>query len=230
MAHELGLEGREDWATSQERGHQAPNGRQASLLEHDLGGIGQHGCQHEEQVVVAEEASHRLGCQRHEGLLHFARQSKERSREAEGFGGAVDKALVDVEANVRVEHAQQLHQFQVKAEPHPLACGGLLCVTHRHFRVEGEHAHEAHVSPLAHVEILSVDRPAPAQREIKAGEDVLGEVQAPRALRHTALLHHLQLVHEIRVPVVETRVQGPVQRSLDHGPKSELAVRSNPAQ
>mmetsp|Transcript_109177 Transcript_109177/g.282166 ORF Transcript_109177/g.282166 Transcript_109177/m.282166 type:complete len:233 (+) Transcript_109177:831-1529(+) len=74
-----------------------------------------------------------------------------------------------------------------------------------------------------------VDRPAlPAQREVHAGEDVLGQVERLGRLGDAALLHHEDLVHDVRVAVVHPRPQGRVG-SLQDGAEGDLRGRGEVA-
>mmetsp|Transcript_79953 Transcript_79953/g.244438 ORF Transcript_79953/g.244438 Transcript_79953/m.244438 type:complete len:231 (-) Transcript_79953:2491-3183(-) len=53
-----------------------------------------------------------------------------------------------------------------------------------------------------------VDRPALApESEIHAGENVLRKVQRLGGLGHTALLHHVHLVHDVWVAIMHSRAQ-----------------------
>ena len=48
---------------------------------------------------------------------------------------------------------------------------------------------------------------SPAEGEVHAGEDVLREVERLGPLGDPALLHHVLLVHDVRVAVVHARAQ-----------------------
>mmetsp|Transcript_71018 Transcript_71018/g.230572 ORF Transcript_71018/g.230572 Transcript_71018/m.230572 type:complete len:214 (-) Transcript_71018:3580-4221(-) len=94
--------------------------------------------------------------------------------------------------------------MQHLAEAEGLTAQNLLAGARRELREETKHGIETHVTTLGEVEVLTVvDLTAVAtQRKVHAREDVLRQVDGLGRLGNTALLHHVELVHDVRVTVV----------------------------
>mmetsp|Transcript_10444 Transcript_10444/g.36695 ORF Transcript_10444/g.36695 Transcript_10444/m.36695 type:complete len:244 (+) Transcript_10444:1659-2390(+) len=60
-----------------------------------------------------------------------------------------------------------------------------------------------------------------SQHEVHTCKDILGQVEGLRCLRNTALLHHVLLVHDVRVPVVHSSAEHRVA-ALQHGAEGQL--------
>mmetsp|Transcript_35909 Transcript_35909/g.103205 ORF Transcript_35909/g.103205 Transcript_35909/m.103205 type:complete len:236 (+) Transcript_35909:1098-1805(+) len=226
MPQELGLKGRKDGVEAhQGRNQVSARGTQAHL-DANLEDQGHHGCQHEEEVEDREVLRGDLHRGARPAPPHLlAREAEEGHHEGQGLHREVHEVLAQEESHVRVEHPQEALQGEVQTQTHPLSSNGLLPIAHGYLAVEGHHAHKAHVAPFAHMEVLAVGRPTSAQFQVDTGKDVLRQIQPLGRLGDASLLQNLELVHDVRMAVVEARFQGPVHGALDHGAEGKLQVR-----
>mmetsp|Transcript_103052 Transcript_103052/g.222476 ORF Transcript_103052/g.222476 Transcript_103052/m.222476 type:complete len:595 (+) Transcript_103052:877-2661(+) len=120
-----------------------------------------------------------------------------------------DEGLREVVPHVRVVEGEALGQREELTKAEHLPREDLLAGAHGELGEEAQDGVEAQVPALGEVEVLLVqDLPAsPAEGEVHAGEDVLREVERLGPLGDPALLHHVLLVHDVRVAVVHARAQ-----------------------
>ena len=131
----------------------------------------------------------------------------------------------DVEAAAREEEGEEAGEVKVLAQTVEVAARALERVARGDLELEAVDRGEAHVAPLAAVDVLKVLDARAAQHRVEAGEDVLRDVQRLRGLRDAAARHRPHLVPHVGVAVVEAHHQRPRQEALHHRAKHKLVRR-----
>mmetsp|Transcript_14157 Transcript_14157/g.31362 ORF Transcript_14157/g.31362 Transcript_14157/m.31362 type:complete len:200 (-) Transcript_14157:8-607(-) len=134
--------------------------------------------------------------------------------------------LGHVVARMRVVQGEDLRQRQQLPEATHLTCQELFTAAAAQLGEELQDGVEPQVPSFGEVEVLLVaDVPAIcAQTKVQTSEDVFAEVQRPRALRDSTLLHHVLFVHEIRMSVMHPGAQHRIA-PLQQGAEGHLGAR-----
>mmetsp|Transcript_116954 Transcript_116954/g.338028 ORF Transcript_116954/g.338028 Transcript_116954/m.338028 type:complete len:392 (+) Transcript_116954:1538-2713(+) len=191
--------------------------------------------EHQPRETRREHARHDRGSRllprlamldRIEGALAVRQHHQKPCEHQQGHADGHEE-LREVVPGMGVVERHGLRQVEHLTQAECLAAQQLLTRTGRQLREEPKDGVETHVAPLGKVEILAMADVAPsaAEREIHAGEDVLRQIQCLRRFRDAALLHHVTLLHQIRVSVVHARSKYGIA-SLEDRAKSDLGSRS----
>ena len=151
------------------------------------------------------------------GNHEFAHDEREERREQHPLG--------EEDAGAGLEEGEHPEQVQVLREAVKVPADELHAVARRDLEVELVSAVEGNLPRLAnHLETEVLD-PAPAEHEVHAAKDILGQVQLLGSLGHTAVPAHPGQVPDVGVPVVESHVQRLGHETLHDRPEDLLRER-----
>mmetsp|Transcript_131503 Transcript_131503/g.294249 ORF Transcript_131503/g.294249 Transcript_131503/m.294249 type:complete len:205 (-) Transcript_131503:361-975(-) len=157
-----------------------------------------------------------------EGALTRRQQDQEPDEDEERHAHR-DEGLCQVVACMRIVEGEGLGKVKGLPQAEDLACEDLLAGARRQLREEAKYSVEAQVPTFGKVEVFPVMNLSPLASEgkVHACEDVFREVDGLRRLRDPSLLHHVQLVHDVRVAVMHTSAEYRVG-TLKDGSKGHL--------